>query len=183
MTYWKATVEKPDGNGGWEPVGLFGTDSSPVKGTGRHLHGDTALAAAQLLLSHVWPIDLGAAGRYEAPDRYRLDQEAKTGIADHRITVEIGDRKWDLDYGKARPEPLVITVAELRLIEVRRLVAESVEAAAKAEDLAAQARAARQNAQYAKWRIASAVEEAARAGVDTAELTKAKRAPRRKKAG
>jgi hypothetical protein len=183
MTYWKATVEKPDGNGGWEPVGVFGTDASPVKSAGRHLHGDTALAAAQLLLSHVWPIDLGEPGRYEKPDRWKRDQDAKTGIADHRITVEVGDRNWDLDYGKPQPKPLAITVAELRLIEVRQMVAGSVEVTAKAAALTAQAKAARQDAQHAKWRIQSAVEEATRAGVEPAELAKAKRVPRPRKSG
>jgi len=138
VTYWKATVERPDGEGGWQLVGVFGTPTSKATGTGRHLHGDTPLDAARLLLSHVWPINLSEPGRYERPDVWTRDREASTGIADHRITIEVGDRKWDLEYGKERPEPLVITVAQMQLDAIRRLVAESVTASAKAAELAAQ---------------------------------------------
>lgn len=184
MTYWKATVRRPDGAGGWDVVGVFGTDDSPVAGTGKYLHGDTALEAAQLLLSHVWPIDLATFNKYDGADRWKMERQAKTGIADLCITVEVGDRKWDVPYGQPTPEPLTITVAELRLIDIRRMVAESVAASAKAAELARQARIARNDAWYAKRCIEGAVEEATRAGVDEAAVTKAKRVPRapRKKA-
>lgn len=182
MTYWKATVEKPDGAGGWELVGVFGTDDSPRVGTGRHLHGDSALDAARLLLSHVWPVDLSEPDRYDKPGVWRRDNEAKTGIADHRITVEISDRPYNMPYGtKERPRGLVITVAELHLLAVRDQVTARVKAQAHADELTKQARTARADAQHAKWRVESAIEEATLAGVDPAQLASAKRAPQRKK--
>lgn len=181
MIYWKATVERPDGAGGWTLVGVFGTEDSPVPGIGKHLHGDTPLDAAELLLSHVWPVDLAAFNRDDFADRWVRERQAKAGIADHRITVEVSDRAWSLPYGTTAPEPLTVTVAELRLIEVRKMVAESVEAVARAAELSKQARTARADAQHSKWRIENAVQEAARAGVDPAELAKAKRVPRQRK--
>jgi hypothetical protein len=182
MTYWKATVERPDGAGDWQLVGVFGTDAYPTSGTGRHLHGDTALDAAKLLLSHVWPIDIAEPGRYDRPNRWSLDKEAKTGVADHRITVELSDRPYNLPYGtKVPPEGLVITVAELRLLDLRDLVAAQVKAQATAAELAKQAQTARAEARHAKWRVEEAIREAALAGVDPDQITKAKRVPRRKK--
>jgi hypothetical protein len=182
MTYWKATVEKPDGTGGWQLVAVFGTDAYPHGGTGQYLHGDTPLDAAKLLLSHVWPIDLREPGRYDNnPNRWREDQAASTGIADHRITIEPGERKWDAPFGAERPEPLVVTVAEMQLAQIRHLAAEAVAARTKADELTGQARAARLDAQHALWRIEQAREGAVRAGVDPGELTKAKRMPRRPK--
>lgn len=178
MTYWKATVAKPDGAGGWTVVGVFGTDDSPVDGTGKYLHGETALDAAKLLLSHVWPIHLASFNQYVEDDRWVRQQQAKTGIADHRITVEVSDRPYSVPYGQTAPDPLTITVAELRLMEVRQKVAESVALAARAAELASKAEQARGDARQAKWRVEQAVEEAQRAGVDAAELVKAKRRPR-----
>ena len=89
--YWKVTVERPDGDGGWTLVGVYGTDDSPVSGTGRHLHGDTPADAAQLLLSHVWPIDLATFNRYQGTD---LEQLQAIGGEDPNLTRLLRNAEW-----------------------------------------------------------------------------------------
>jgi hypothetical protein len=179
MTYWRATVERPDGNGGWVVVGVFGTMDSPADGSGRYISGATALEAAHLVLSHVWPVDLAEYLRRDELDRWKDRIKANTGIADHRITVDVDPaRRWSVDSDQPVPEPLTITVGELRLAEVRAQAAAYAEAQAKLKALNEQVRAARADVKHGKWRIEEAAQVATRAGVPEPDVAKASRPPR-----
>lgn len=172
MTYWKATVERPDGEGGWVVVDVFGVREHPAGGSARHLHGGTAHDAAELLLGHVWPVNL--AERLEAkddPGRWAADREAKVGIADHRITVE--PHSWSVNFGQQAPPAATFTVAELRLDAVRTAAAALARAQAALKELTAQVRRARGDIYYQKFLLRQVGEEAKRAGVDEPAVTKA----------
>lgn len=178
MTYWKATVERPDGEGGWVVVDVFGVRDHPAPGSARHLHGDTAHDAAVLLLGHVWPVNLAAF--LQAKDdvgRWAADREAKAGIADHRITVE--PHSWSVNFGQPSPPAATFTVAELRLDAVRAAAAELAKAQAALKQLTAQVRRARSDIDYQKYLLTQAGEEAKRAGVDEPAVAKAGYRPRR----
>lgn len=178
MTYWRARVERPDGDGGWTRVATFGTPETPGKTSARYLHGDSALAAAQLLLSHVWPVNLTEHNQRYDPDRWRDARLAETGIADHRITVDVDETNlWSIrdDTG---PLTLTITVAELRLTAIRTAVAQLVAEQAKLKELTEQIRIQRSEVRGQAYRKRTAQEEAVRAGVDPAAIAKASRAPR-----
>ncbi len=178
MTYWRATVERPDGAGGWTTVAVFGTPDTPGNGTARHLHGDTPLEAAQILLRHVWPINLADFNKRDDIGMWRDEREAKTNIADHRITIDICEANRWSHHGDP-PEPLSVTVAELYLAEVRTEVAELAAKQARLAELTEQVRRARGDVQHGRWRVTHAKEDATRAGVAEAEVRKAGRAPRR----
>lgn len=181
MTYWRATVEKPDGNGGWVVVGVFGTSATPSVSTARHVHGDTALEAAQLVLAHVWPIDLTEFLKRDVndPNRWKDEREAKTGIADHRLTLDVDpERLWSAGYGQTKPEPLTVTVADLRLTEVRAKASALAAAKARLKDLNEQVRRARSDVRHHTYLSETAEEEAARAGVAEIDVAKARRPPR-----
>ncbi len=179
MTYWRARVERPDGNGGWTVVGVFGTPDAPSAGIGRHLHGATALDAVQLLLRHVWPVNLSELNDRADPEKWRDKRAAQTGVADHRIVVDVPEaNRWSLQ-GKALPDPQTFSVAELRLAEVRAEVAELAAAKVKLKELVEQVRRARSDVQYRKYRVERTMEEATCAGVAEADVAKAGRVPRR----
>lgn len=179
MTYWRATVEKPDGTGGWIVVGVFGTSDTPGVSTARHIHGDTALQAAQLVLAHVWPVDLTEFLKRDDPGRWKDRLEANTGIADHRITLDVDpERLWSVGYDQPKPEPLTITVAELRLAEVRAKAAGLAAAKTKLKDLSEQVRQARSAVRHHTYLTEEAAEEATRAGVTAPDVAKASRPPR-----
>lgn len=128
MTYWRATVERPDGAGGWTVVGVFGTRGTPGEGSARHLHGDTPLDAAQLLLGHVWPVNLAEFNERKDAGRWADWDKARTGIADHRITVDVDEsRLWSVGHGKPVPEPRTFTVAEIAAMP--RAMADRIRAA------------------------------------------------------
>jgi hypothetical protein len=180
--YWRATVERPDGEGGWVTVGVFGTKATPGNTSARYLHGDTALAAAQLLLSHVWPIDLTEFNKRDDVGKWRFYRDAKKGIAGHRVTVEVSEEhRWSVDYGKPVPPPLTITVAELRLAAIRERAAELVAARAELKELTEKLAKARANVRYHKSLTTGAQEEAEAAGVDQVEITRAARPPRQRR--
>lgn len=180
MPYWRATVEEPDGGGGWVVVGVFGTSATSGIGSARHINGDTALEAAQLVLGHVWPINLAEFLKRDDPGRWRDEGEAKTGIADHRLTLDVDpERGWSAGYGKPPPEPLTITVAELRLAEIRVEVKALAEAKAKAKALGEQLREARSDVRHRTYRLEDASSEATRSGVAASDVAKASRPPRR----
>ncbi len=177
MTYWRATVERPDGAGGWTTVAVFGTPDTPGNGSARHLHGATPLEAATILLRHVWPVNLADFNLRKDLGKWRAERAAKTDIADHRITIDVcAENRWS-HFGEV-PEPLVVTVAEMRLAEVRAEVAELVANQAKLAELTEQIRRARGDVQHGRYRVDAAKEEAVRAGVDEAEVKKAGRVPR-----
>lgn len=181
MTYWRATVEKPDGSGGWIVVGVFGTSATPGVGvsTARYIHGDTALEAAQLVLVHVWPVDLTEFLKRDDPGRWKDRCEVNTGIADHRITLDVDpERLWSVGYDQPKPEPLTITVAELRLAEVRAEAAALAAAKTKLKDLSEQVRQARSDVRHHTYLTEEAVAEATRAGVVASDVAKARRLPR-----
>jgi hypothetical protein len=181
MTYWRATVERPDGDGGWVVVGVFGTPDTPGNGIARYLHGDTALAAAQILLTHVWPFELGSPVDPNNPGTWWADKvRAYTGIADHRITVEVDDSKpWSIPPGQAWLGPFTVTVAELRLMEIRAQVAALADARATLKELSEQVRRARSDVRICKFRMEEATREALRAGVAERDVTQAARTPSR----
>lgn len=178
MTYWRATVERPDGDGGWTMVGVFGTADTPGNGSSRHISGDTALEAAQLVLTHVWPVNLAEfLQRDDVPGRWRDEREAKTGIADHRITLDVDPaRRWSVGYDQ--PEPLTVTVAELRLAEIRAEAAALADAKAKLKALSDQVRQARSDVRHRTYRTEEATREATCAGVAASDVAKARRLPR-----
>lgn len=179
MTYWRATVERPDGNGGWVTVGVFGTADTPGSGASRHIHGDTALDAARLVLSHVWPVNLDDFLKSEGePGRWRARDAAKTDIADHRITLDVDPaRLWSA--AASQPEPVTVTVAELRLAEIRDGVAGLAAAKARLDALNDEVRRARADVRHLAYRVEEAVDEATRAGVPEPAVRKARRQPRR----
>jgi hypothetical protein len=186
VTCWRATVEKPDGAGGWTVVGVFGTSASPGSGTARHLGGDTPLEAAQTVLGYVWPVDLAEFLQRDDPGRWRDRHVAGTGIADHRITLDVDpERLWSVGYGRPQPEPLTVTVAELRLAEVRAKAAALAVAKAELKGLIEQVRRARGDVRHHTYLTEEAVEEATRAGVAVPDVAKAVRPPRqpRRKTG
>lgn len=96
MTYWRATVERPDGDGGWIVVGVFGTADTPGIGTSRHISAGSAFEAAQIVLTHVWPVNLEESLKSSnEPGWWRIQTEAKTGIAEHRIRLDVDPaREW-----------------------------------------------------------------------------------------
>lgn len=177
MTYWRATVERPEG-GGWIEVGVFGTPDTPGEGSARYLSADAPRDAARLLLSHVWPTNLAEYNKRKDGDKWRDAIRANTGIADHRITIDVCEAyRWSLN-GKPAPEPQVFTVAELRLADVRTEVQNLADARAKLEELTAQVRQLRGDVRHQEWRVEQAREEAVRAGVEEPEVAKASRLPR-----
>jgi hypothetical protein len=159
-------------------VGVFGTPEA--SGSGRYIRGDTALEAAQFLLGHVWPVDLAEFNKRDDPGKWRYKHEARTGIAGHRITVSVDDsNRWSVGYDRPVPEPLTVTVADLRLAAVRAEVAALVDAQAKLKALTEQVRRARDDVRHFKYRVGAAAEEATRSGVAVPDVTKAGRPPRR----
>lgn len=182
MPYWRATVEKPDGAGGWVVVGVFGTPATSGIGTARHLSATTALEAAQTVLVHVWPINLAEfLQRENDPACWKEEREAKTGIADHRITLDVDpERRWSVGHDQPQPETLTITVAELRLAEIRAEVASLAEAKAKLKALNEQVRRARSDVRHYTYRIKETATEATRAGVAAIDVSKATRPPRQR---
>lgn len=178
MTYWRAMVERPDGTGGWVVVGVFGTSGAPGISTARHLSSSTALEAANLLLGHVWPVDLEEFLKRDDPGRWKDRRDAETGIADHRITLDVDpERLWSADYGEAKP--LTITVAELRLHRVRAEAAALAGAKDKLKELNDQVRKARNDVHHRTYVLENVVEEATRAGVPETDVAKSSKAPRR----
>lgn len=180
MTYWRATVQRPDGAGGWTTVGVFGTPDTPGTGTARYLHGDTARYAAQLVLSHVWPIDLEQFNKREHDSGKWVDRDrAYTGIAEHRIIIDVCEEYlWSVP-GRTAPPPQTFTVAELRLADVHTEVLAFAEAKARLAELTDQVRLARGDVRHKKWRAEEACKEATRAGVAETDIAKARRLPRR----
>lgn len=179
MTYWRATVEKPDGTGGWIVIGVFGTSATPGVSTARHIHGDTAFQAAQIVLAHVWPVNLEEFLKRGDPGRWKDRFEANTGIADHRITLDVDpERLWSADYGQPQPEPMTVTVAELHLAEVRAKAAALAAAKATLKDLSEQVRQARSDVRHHTYLAEDAAAEATRAGVAETDVAKASRPPR-----
>lgn len=179
MTYWRATVERPNDDGGWTVVGIFGTPETPGSGSSRYIHGDTALDAAQLVLDHVWPVNLAEFNERKDPGRWRDEHQARTGIADHRITVDVDEsNRWSVGYGRPVPEPFTVTVAELRLAEIRTQAAALADARVKLQELTEQVRKARGDVRHFTYLKERAAENAACAGVPEPDVTKASRTPR-----
>jgi hypothetical protein len=179
MTYWRAKVERPDGNGGWITVGVFGTSATPGTGTARHIHGDTALEAAQLVLGHVWPVNLDEFLKRDDMGRWKDRFEANTGIADHRITLDVDpERLWWSSDDRPKPEPVTVTVADLRLAEVRARAAELAAAKFKLKTLQEQVKLARSDVTHYTYLTQEAAEAATRAGVAAPDVAKASRPPR-----
>lgn len=177
MTYWRVRVERPDGDGGWTLVGVFGTSGAPGISTARHLSSSTALGAANLVLGHVWPVDLEEFLKRDDPGRWKDRRDAETGIADHRITLDVDpERLWSSDHGESKP--LTITVAELRLHQVRAEAAALAAAKAKLKELNDQVRKARNDVHHRTYVLENVVEEATRAGVPEPDVAKASRPPR-----
>jgi len=182
VTYWRATVERPDGEDTWTTIAVFGTKDTPGNTSARYLHGDTAVAAAQLLLSHVWPVDLTEFNKRTDPGKWTFYNDARKGIAGHRITVEVTEEhRWSVDYGKPVPDPLTITVAELRLIAIRDHAAQLVDARAKLKELTAQVAKARADVRFHKSLTDRAQRDATDAGVASADITRAARPPRQRR--
>lgn len=176
MTYWRARVEKPDGNGGWTLVATFGAADAL---SASYIHGDTALEAAQLVLGHHWPVDLVAFNRRDDPGKWNDERAANTGIADHRIALDIEEsRRWSVRSGQPVPEPAAFTVAELRLETLRAEAAALAEARAKLKALTDQVRRARRDVEHRRYRTEHAAEEAIRAGVAEPDVARASRPPR-----
>jgi hypothetical protein len=178
MTYWRARVEKPDGTGGWTLIATFGVDAGPGAS---YIHGDTALAAAHLVLGHHWPVDLVAFNRRDDPGKWNDYPAANTAIADHRIALDIEEsRRWSVPSGQPVPEPATFTVAELRLETLRAEAAALAADRAKLKALNDQVRLARRDVEHGKYRVEHAAEEALRAGVAEPDVAKASRPPRKK---
>jgi hypothetical protein len=181
MTYWRATVERPDGEGGWTVVGVFGTKDTPGKGTARHLHGDTALDAAQLVLDHAWPINLQEHNENDDPGKWR-NYYAVREIADYRITLDVTeDNHWSWRGDGPLPGPQSFTVAELRLTAVREKAAELAAAKEKLAEITEQARRAREEVRFAQSLLGGLTDRADRSGVPKDLTAKAARVPRRRK--
>lgn len=180
MPYWRATVERPDGDGGWVTVGVFGTPDTQDRGSARYINGETALDAARLVLRHVWPVNLAEFNQRKDMGKWKDECEANTGIADHRITVDIDEsNRWSVQYGQPVPEPLTITIAELRLVELRADAASLADARAKLKALNEQVHQARGDVRHFTYRTEQGAEKAIRAGVAESDVAKARRAPRR----
>lgn len=178
VPYWRAVVERPDGAGGWIQVGVYGTPDTPGKGIGRYLHAATPMDAARLLLSHVWPVDLGEFNQRKDPGKWMYEQ-ALTGIAEHRITIDVcEENRWSFLDDQTLPGPQTYTVAELRLADVRTEAQALAASRAKLKELTDQVRQARGEVRHKEHRIRFAREEAVRAGVDGAQVAKAARPPR-----
>lgn len=179
MTYWKATVDKPDGAGGWITVGVFGTPETPGQSTARYLSATSAVEAIKTVFRHVWPIDLYEYNKRSDPAKWQDREDAHTGIADHRITVEVNESdRWSVGYDKPLPEPLTMTVGELRLAEIREQVAATAEAKTRVKELTRQLAVARGDARHHAWRREESMRDAVRAGVPEQDVAKAARMPR-----
>ncbi len=186
VPYWKVTVERPDGDGGWTVVEVFGAADHPAGNFARHLSGDTALAAAEHLLSWVWPVDVAefVSAKDYTESRLAAKARAESGIADHRLVVEVdASRYWSLRYGAPLPAAETFSVGELRLARVRAAAADLAAARAELDKLVEQVEKARMDVRYHERGVEGAAQRAVLAGVAAEDVAEAKRLPRRSRPG